>query len=228
MFDDVRLDSEQLFPNPIPATLDNKRRLRTWLAQVQTISGTDPRKALEIGLALKPSAIFFLSDGEFNKPERSKFFGDETEEAEDVIRAGEPTAIPIHTVALEDPVCEARMNGIATLTNGQHRFVAAPEGSASTSAAPRVSKEFMKIVSRFAFSDESPESFGEETRLGTVDEALEARALYRLQLAKMLQDTAKPSMARRYYERVAQDYPDTRAAKEALASLQKLGDAREN
>lgn len=119
------------------------------------------------------------------------------------------------------------MNGIATLTNGQHRFVAAPAGSASTSAAPRVSKEFMKIVSRFAFSNESPVSSGEETRLGTVDEALEARALYRLQLAKMLQDTAKPSMARRYYERVAQDYPDTQAAKEALASLQKLGDTRE-
>ncbi len=121
-------DSEQLFPSPIPATLENKRRLRDWLAQVQTISGTDPRKALEISLALKPSAIFFLSDGEFNKPNRSKFFGDETAEAEDVIKAGEPMAIPIHTVALEDPICEARMNNIAALTNGQHRFVAAPIG----------------------------------------------------------------------------------------------------
>jgi TolA-binding protein len=49
--------------------------------------------------------------------------------------------------------------------------------------------------------------------------------MYRLQLAKMLEDTAKPSMARRYYERVAQDYPNTRAATEATTSLLKLGDA---
>jgi hypothetical protein len=226
MFDNVLIDAEQLYPTPIPATLENKRRLRDWLAQVQTISGTDPRKALEIGLTLKPSAIFFLSDGEFNKPNRSKFFGDETAEAEDVVKAGEPTAIPIHTVAFEDPVCEARMNGIAAMTKGQHRFVPAPSRGASASPASRVSKEFPKIVNRFAFSDESPGASRDTNRLGAVDAALEARAMYRFQLAKMLEDTAKPSMARRYYERVAQDYPDTQAAKQALASLQKLSGSR--
>ena len=212
---------EPFFPSPIPATLENKRRLRDWLAQVQTITGTDPRKALEISLALRPSAIFFLSDGEFNQPKRSKFFADETGEAEDVIRAGEPTAVPIHTVAFEDPVCEARMNGIAALTNGQHRFVPAPDGSIPASPAYRVSAEFAQTVSRFAFSDEAPES-RDVSPSRTIDAASEAQALYQLQLAKLLEDTAKPSIARRYYEQVAQDYPDTQAAKEALASLQKL------
>jgi len=215
-------DSEQLYPSPIPAALENKRRLRNWLAQVQTISGTDPRKALEIGLALNPSAIFFLSDGEFNKPDRNKFFSDDTAEVEDVVKREEPTAVPIHTVAFEDRVCEARMNGIATMTNGQHRFVPAPPGSMSTSTASRVSKQFTRIVSSFAFSDESPGASRDVTLAGSIDAALEARALYRLQLAKMLEDTAKPAMARRYYEQVAQDYPDTQAAKEALASLQQL------
>ncbi len=219
-------DSEQLYPSPIPATLENKRRLRDWLAQVQTISGTDPRKALEISLALKPSAIFFLSDGEFNKPNRSKFFSDADAEAEDVIKAGEPTAIPIHTVAFEDRSCQPRMDGIATLTNGQHRFVPPPDGSGGTSS-PRVSKELAKTVSNFAFSDDPAGSLRDDSRPGTVDAALEARALYRLQLAKMLHDTAKPTMARRYYERVAEDYPNTQAAKEALVSLQKLSDAND-
>ncbi|MDA1051991.1 MAG: hypothetical protein O3C40_16110 [Planctomycetota bacterium] len=220
-------DSEQLYPSPIPATLGNKQRLRDWLAQVQTIPGTDPRKALEIGLALQPSAIFFLSDGEFNKPDRGKFFSDDTAEAEDVINAGEPTAIPIHTVAFEDRSCEARMNGIATLTNGQHRFVPAPPGSTSTSSAPQVSKEFARTVSGFAFSDEPARLLGDTSLAGSIDVAIEARALYRLQLAKMLENTAKPAMARRYYERVAQEFPDTQAAKEALASLRQLVDSSE-
>ncbi|MEO8494775.1 MAG: hypothetical protein ABI614_06875 [Planctomycetota bacterium] len=219
-------DSEQLFPSPIPASPENKRRLRDWLAHVQTIPGTDPRKALAISLALKPSAIFFLSDGEFNKPGRGKFFGDDTTEAEDVIRAEVGTSIPIHTVAFEDPSCEARMNGIATMTNGQHRFVPAPPGGVSTNPAPQVSKEFAKTVNRFAFTVASPASVG-ETRAGAVDAALEARALYQLQLAKMLKDTAKPAMARRYYERVAEDYPDTQAAQEALASLQQIADSKD-
>jgi hypothetical protein len=194
---------------------------------VQTISGTDPRKALEIGLALKPSAMFFLSDGEFNKPNRSKFFGDDTTEAEDVIEASDPTAIPIHTVAFEDRSCEARMNGIATMTHGQHRFVPAPDEGAPTSSAPRVTSEVKRTVSSFAFSEEGRGSHRDATLASTVDEALEARALYRLQLAKMLENTSKPSMARRYYERVAEDYPNTQAATEALALLQKVGDSED-
>ncbi|MBI2478552.1 MAG: hypothetical protein HYV60_07915 [Planctomycetia bacterium] len=214
-------DSEQLFPSPIPASIDNKRRLRDWLAQVQTISGTDPRKALEIGLALQPSAMFFLSDGDFNKPDHGKFFDDDTAEAEDVIEAGNTRAIPIHTVAFEDRSCEVRMNGIAQMTDGQHRFVPAPDGSASTSSSLRVSKEFKRTVCSFAFSEDGRGS----SRDRTVEEALEARASYQLQLAKILEDTAKPSMARRYYERVAQDFPNTPAASEAMALLLKLGDA---
>lgn len=225
MFDGTTLDPGQLFPKPLPATLENKQRLRRWLSQVQTISGTDPRKALQLGLALRPSAIFFLSDGEFNSPKKSKFFRDDFAEAEDVIKAGDPTAIPIHTVAFEDPVCEVRMSGIAELTNGQHRFVHAPPGSASSSPSPRVNSEFAATVASFAFSDEGGSAFADGGTSSVVDEALEARALYRLQLAKMLEETAKPTMARRYYERVARDYPDTQAAKEALTSLRKLAKA---
>jgi hypothetical protein len=213
-------DSEQLIPSPIPANIENKRRLRDWLAQIQTIPGTDPRKSLEIGLALKPSAMFFLSDGEFNKPDHGKFFGDDSAEAEDVIESGVPKAIPIHTVAFEDRACEARMNGIATMTDGQHRFVAAPDGRGSKSFTPTVSKALKKTVSSFAFSEDGRGA----SRDSAVDEALEARAAYQLQLAKTLESTAKPSMARRYYERVAQDYPNTQAATEATASLHKFRD----
>lgn len=221
----MMFDNETLIPRPIPASMENKRRLRDWLAQIQTISGTDPRKALEIALALKPSAMFFLSDGEFNKPNHTKFFGDETAEAEDVIEASDPKAIPIHTVAFEDRACEARMNGIAALTNGQHRFVPAPDTRSSSASAPRVSKDFAKKVRSFEFREGGAVSTAGESLVSTVDEAIEARAMYRLQLAKMLESTAKPTMARRYFERVAEDYPNTRAGTEATALLQESADA---
>lgn len=59
-------DDNSVVPQMVPATPDNKARLRRWLASVKAGGGTDPRQALRLALELKPSAVFLLSDGEFN------------------------------------------------------------------------------------------------------------------------------------------------------------------
>lgn len=218
----LMFDGEQLVPRPVPATLKNKQRLRRWLMRVNTISGTDPRKSLDVSLAMKPSAIFFLSDGEFNKPASSVFFKDDDTEAEDVVKSYDPRSIPIHTVAFEDPVCEPRMRGIAELTSGQHRFVPAPKESLPKRPKSMIRQDFIKTLRSFVFTGEPGKTRPETLVADSVESALASRAAYSLQLAKMLEDSSKPTMARHYYERVARDYPDTPAAREAMNSLDKL------
>lgn len=50
---------------PHAADSPNKRRLMSWLRLVEPDGGTDPRAALRQAVALRPEAIFLLSDGEF-------------------------------------------------------------------------------------------------------------------------------------------------------------------
>ncbi len=218
----LMFDGDQLVPRPIPATLRNKQRFRKWLAAINTIPGTDPRKSLDVSLAMNPSAIFFLSDGEFNKPASSPFFTDDDTTAEDVINGRKSTSIPIHTVAFEDPICEPRMEGIAKLTNGQHRFVPAPEEDDLKRPKSMMRQDYIKAVREFAFRDEGKKTRSDPPLVAAVDTALASRAAYSLQLAKMLQDTDKGEMALRMYERVVRQYPNTPAAHEASATLEVL------
>ena len=48
----------------MPATIENKERLRTRLASVRPDGGTDHVVALKAAIALKPEVIFFLTDAE--------------------------------------------------------------------------------------------------------------------------------------------------------------------
>ena len=50
---------------PRPADSRNKDQLVSWLRLVDPDGGTDPRSALRQAIALRPEAIFLLSDGEF-------------------------------------------------------------------------------------------------------------------------------------------------------------------
>ncbi|MCC6675635.1 MAG: hypothetical protein IT436_00700 [Phycisphaerales bacterium] len=45
----------------LPATDDQKQRLRTWLAGIQPSGRSDPREALVAGLSLKPELVFLLT-----------------------------------------------------------------------------------------------------------------------------------------------------------------------
>lgn len=52
---------------PIPRSADrrNKEQLASWLRMIDPDGGTSPRKAVMQALALRPDAVFLLSDGDF-------------------------------------------------------------------------------------------------------------------------------------------------------------------
>ncbi|RMG41705.1 MAG: hypothetical protein D6725_01035 [Planctomycetota bacterium] len=60
-------------PIPMPArsmqaaTTGNKLRFLTWVHQVRAEGGTEPTEALRLALSLKPDAVFFLTDGSFQR-----------------------------------------------------------------------------------------------------------------------------------------------------------------
>ena len=157
MFDDT-----SLLVTPVAATLENKRRLRDWLAGLTTNSGTDPRDALHIGLRLKPDAVFFLSDGDFNRPPDrfpSFFMADPLHDPKrsvmDVVRNEKSESLPIHTIAFEMRGSEPAMKEIANETDGIHRFV--PAGSPA--ARSRVRNESLRAaVMDYRFTAESDET----------------------------------------------------------------------
>ena len=84
--------NDQAIPMPgaLPKSADRnaKDQLNAWLDLVQPDGETDPRSALSLALALKPDAVFLLSDGAFP---------DGTVEA--VARIN-PSRVPIHCIDL--------------------------------------------------------------------------------------------------------------------------------
>ncbi len=112
-------------PVTIPATRENKQRLREWLESAHVGGGTDPREALVLAMSIGPDAIFFLSDGEFNALERgkrSRLF-DTTLEAEELVERINRGYSPIHTFAYEDPASKQRMEILAQITGGDYKYI---------------------------------------------------------------------------------------------------------
>jgi hypothetical protein len=151
-------DETGLFPATVPATLENKQRLRDWLAEVSTLDGTDPRDALHIGLNMRPHALFFLSDGEFNGRERTSIFGAARTSVDAVVESAMPEQgkIPVHTIAFEDRTSERAMHKIAGATGGIHRFVAVPAGSAGSRSRGASARSLRTMVVDFRFRGEGP------------------------------------------------------------------------
>ena len=84
---------------------------------------TDPRMGVWQALKLKPSAIFLLSDGEFNGRQYNIEGIPGNPPVERIIDRYLKNSIPIHTIALEDIVNRRRLRNIATLTAGSHQFI---------------------------------------------------------------------------------------------------------
>jgi hypothetical protein len=125
-------DDESLAPVTIPATPENKLRLREWLEAAEVGGGTDPREALFLALSIAPDAVFFLSDGDFNRVNGRRknrlFAGDP--EAEQLVERVNRTDTPVHTFAYEDPSSKRRMEDIAQLSGGDYRFIPPPDRDA--------------------------------------------------------------------------------------------------
>jgi hypothetical protein len=110
-------DDHSTPPRFFPATPSNKRRFEKWLASVGTGDSTDPLPALRMGLEMRPSALFLLSDGVFAVHE--------TALAEFIDRHNVAGA-PIHTIAYEDERSCHTMWRISYATGGEYRFVESP------------------------------------------------------------------------------------------------------
>jgi len=99
-------------PIPRPADSHAKRMLRSWLETVEPDGGTRPRTAVLQALALRPDAVFLLSDGDFP---------DGTVEA---IARANTREIPIHCVDLAGGLAGDALPRIARDSGG--RYVSRP------------------------------------------------------------------------------------------------------
>lgn len=103
---------------PVLATEDQFAATADWVKHARASSGTHPLPALLHALSLRPDAIYFLSDGQFdpmtmhvlrirNKPSKR----------------ARHRQIPIHTIAFVDHMTIGIMRTIARDSKGEHRFV---------------------------------------------------------------------------------------------------------
>jgi hypothetical protein len=112
-------------PRMLPATPENKLKLQYWLATVSLGGHTDPREAILLSLRMYPSAVFLLSDGEFNGQKYGKrsmmFAGNPS--VHQLVAAGGSGRIPVHTFAYEDRSGRANMQKLSNQTGGVYRYV---------------------------------------------------------------------------------------------------------
>lgn len=116
--------SSNYLPQSIAATKENKERLAGWLRTAFRGGGTDPREALQIAMRINPSAIFMLSDGEFNgqkNQKQAKLLGGNSDAF--AIVAAAPTKPPIHAIAFENTQSRENMKRLAEMTEGEFQFV---------------------------------------------------------------------------------------------------------
>jgi hypothetical protein len=101
-------------PGDLPRAADQtaKDQLIAWLRLIEPEGGTDPKRAMALGLALRPDAVFLLSDGEFPAG---------TTEA---VRASNSQRVPIHCVDLSGGLTGDQLKQIAAESGG--RYVSRP------------------------------------------------------------------------------------------------------
>ncbi len=97
-------------PGDLPRAADHpsKAQLGRWLDLVQPDGGTDPRGALSLALAMRPDAVFLLSDGAFP---------DGTAEA---VAHLNPGKVPIHCIDLANGAAGDDLRKIAAGSGGQY------------------------------------------------------------------------------------------------------------
>lgn len=110
-------------PRLVNATAKNRARLRNWMLSLSPGEGTDPRMGVWQAIKLKPSAIFLLSDGEFNGRSSNFHQIPGNAEVEQIISHYRKRSVPIHTIAFEDTVNRRRLRNIAIMTAGSHRYI---------------------------------------------------------------------------------------------------------
>ncbi len=190
-------DDRTLVPMMLPATEENKARVHEWLAQVQASGATHPERALHVGLNLSPSAVFFLSDGKFNRPLAADFFGGEALDAKTVIERSNPGNIPVHAIAFEDPSSRQNMNEISIMTGGEFRYIRSGDRATETKVARASVRDPFDVGS------------------AKMDSLAERKAAKWMGYADEMEAINNKQMAEFYYTKVIRDFPNTNAATEA-------------
>jgi hypothetical protein len=108
------MDADQ----PVPAIEDEFVRTRKWIDFMRPNGGTEPLPALLLALSLRPDAIYFLSDGRFDRSAIRKLKLRNRPNNRLKLRQ-----VPIHTIALVDHATEGLMRTIARNSGGKFRFV---------------------------------------------------------------------------------------------------------
>jgi hypothetical protein len=108
------MDADQL----VQATRDQVARTAEWVAYIQADGGTNPLPALLFALSLRPDAIYFLSDGQFDPGTKTQLRYRNRPN-----RRLRTRAIPIHTIAFMDRATERLMRAISRDSGGEYRFV---------------------------------------------------------------------------------------------------------
>ncbi len=108
------MDADQ----PVPANEEEFARTRQWVSFVRPNGGTHPLPALLLALSLRPDAIYFLSDGQFDRSAIHELRMRNRPNNRLKLRQ-----IPIHTIALVDHATEGLMRTIARNSGGKFRFV---------------------------------------------------------------------------------------------------------
>lgn len=103
---------------PLLATKDNIAKVTNWINSVEPSGGTYPLPALLMAISMRPDAIYFLSDGQFDP-----LTIDELRVRNRDNRRLKTRMIPIHTIAFYDRIAEGLMRMIARNSGGEYRYV---------------------------------------------------------------------------------------------------------
>lgn len=219
---------DQRVPRMIPATTQNKLRLAQWLLNVPNSSGTDPRAALRTGLRLRPSAVFLLSDGQFNgqTSDRNRAVLSGNPSVEEVVRQNRRDDIPIHTIAMVSNV-ERRMRTLAENTGGTYRIVGALANTSfprdmkvvfpANTPVRRVPRQNTAMTQQKIYQQKLTVS-QQEPRTNLTREQ---RADTILLTAATLWKRGDKERAKEHLRKLTKTYPNTRAAGIARRQLQK-------
>lgn len=103
---------------PILATPDNVAKITRWIQQIEPTGGTNPLPGLLLGLTMRPDAIYFLSDGQFDPAVIQVMRARNRQNLRMKTRM-----IPIHTIAFFDRIAEGLMRTIARNSGGEYKYV---------------------------------------------------------------------------------------------------------
>jgi hypothetical protein len=103
---------------PLYATQENIAKTTAWVQQAEATGGTNPLPALLYALSLRPDAIYFLTDGQFDPAVALELRFRNRQNMRTHQRI-----VPIHTIAFFDRIAEGTMRTIARNSGGEYKFV---------------------------------------------------------------------------------------------------------